>query len=190
METKDLILPQIEEEDELELESFKRLNPRQQRFTHLYMSGQYTLTQIKDLLHVSMSTIRSWLRNPEIKHTIEQYQDEEDEIVKQGLKALRLKAMYKMNELMDSKIDGIAYQASRDVLDRTGHKAPTKQEVTVEVKTFEQQLSELLTEKQIDSDIIEGDAVIVEPEWGEDSGEEKTNTKDADEYRTDESDDE
>lgn len=170
METKDIMLPQLQETsvEELEESALKLLNPKQQRFVHLYLAGSYKLPEIAELLNVSMSTIRSWLRNPTIKGHIEQVQIEEDDIVKQGIKMLRLKAVYKMNELMDSKIDGIAYQAARDVLDRTGHKAPTKQEVTVEVKTFEQQLTELMKEQNMESEFIEGYAEVI------DSGEENS----------------
>lgn len=163
MDVKDLVLPQVEEVslEEMDNSPIAKLNPRHQRFTHLYLSGQYTVTQIAQLLNVTNQTIHSWLNNPDVKNAIETYQSEEDEIVKQGLKALRLKAMYKMNQLMDSPIDGISYQAARDVLDRTGHKAPTKQEVTVEVKTFEQQLREMMVEKDIEDDFIDSEAIIV-----------------------------
>jgi predicted DNA-binding protein YlxM (UPF0122 family) len=164
METSDLKLPEIQVTDieEIDDSPIALLNPRQQRFTHLYLSGQYTLDQIAQLLNVSKSTVRVWLRSPKVKGAIETFQMDEDEIVKQGLKALRLKAMYAMNELMDSKVDGIKWQAAKDILDRTGHKAPTKQEVTVEVKTFEQQLSELMVEKNIEDDFIEGYAEVID----------------------------
>ena len=134
--------------EDLEDSKMKLLNPRQQRFIHLYLSGQYQIKQIAELLNMSLSGVRGWLKNPDIKAIIEDIQADEDDIVRQGLKAIRLSALYKMQGLLNSPIDGIAYQAARDILDRTGHKAPTKQEVKVEVYTFEQQLQEAI--KSID----------------------------------------
>jgi hypothetical protein len=49
---------------------------------------------------------------------------------------------------MDSRQDAIAYQAARDILDRTGHKGVDKKQVEVSV-TFEQQLKEMLSDKDI-----------------------------------------
>ena len=139
-------LPQVNmpTQDDLEDSQMKLLNPRQQRFVHLYLSGQYQIKQIAELLNMSLSGVRGWLKNPIVKALIEDIQAEEDDIVRQGLKAIRLSALYKMQRLLDSPIDGIAYQAARDILDRTGHKAPTKQEVKVEVYTFEQQLQQAI----------------------------------------------
>lgn len=146
MNTEDIKLPVVNEPDENDLvdSSLPALNPKQQRFVHLYLSGQYKITEIAELLNMSTSSLRKWLATPEIKTHIEQIQQQEDDIVKQGIKALRLKALYKMGTLVDSPVDGIAYQAARDILDRTGHKAPTKQEVNVEIYTFEQQIKDVI----------------------------------------------
>lgn len=144
---KELTVPQVNlpTEEDLEDSQMKLLNPRQQRFIHLYLSGQYTIKQAAELLNMSISGVRAWLRNPEIKAIIDEIQAEEDDIVRQGLKAIRLSALYKMQNLLNSPVDGIAYQAARDILDRTGHKAPTKQETKVDVAiTFEQQLREAI----------------------------------------------
>lgn len=139
-------LPVVQEVtmEDMEESRIRVLNPKQQRFVHMYLSGQYNIPQIAQLMKVSVGGIRKWLNTPHIKQIINEFQDEEDEIVRQSLKALRLKAMYKMSDLMESKIDGIAYQAARDVLDRTGHKAPTKNETKVEIFTYEQQLKEVM----------------------------------------------
>lgn len=144
---KELTIPKVDlpTEEDLEDSQMKLLNPRQQRFIHLYLSGQYTIKQAAELLNMSISGVRAWLRNPEIKAIIDEIQAEEDDIVRQGLKAIRLSALYKMQNLLNSPVDGIAYQAARDILDRTGHKAPTKQETKVDVAiTFEQQLREAI----------------------------------------------
>ena len=147
MDNNELILPEVNMPTQEDLKDSKMslLNPRQQRFVHLYLSGQYKLKEIAELLNMSQSGIRAWLKNPDVKAVIEEVQSEEDDIVRQGLKAIRLSALYKMKNLLDSPVDGIAYQAARDILDRTGHKAPTKQETKIDVAvTFEQQLREAL----------------------------------------------
>lgn len=145
-EHNEVTFPDVEmiTSEDFEDTSIKLLTPKQQRFMHLYLSGGYTISQIAKLLNMSYSGVWAWLSKPNVKETITKFQQEEDVLVSQGIKALRLKAMYKMGDLLDSNIDGIAYQAARDILDRTGHKAPTKQEVSIEVKTFEQQLIEII----------------------------------------------
>mgnify|MGYP003298531376 CR=1 FL=1 len=57
---------------------------------------------------------------------------------------MREKALQTINELMDSDDDKVRYQASKDVLDRTGHMASMKKEVTITTKTFEEQLAEIV----------------------------------------------
>ncbi len=67
----------------------------------------------------------------------------EHEMIDVQIKAMRMKAIEKMNELMDSPIDGIAFQACKDILDRTGHKAKNEIKVDKTVKTIEMQLNDL-----------------------------------------------
>ncbi|HSQ90146.1 terminase gpP N-terminus-related DNA-binding protein [Romboutsia sp.] len=115
----------------------------QQRFIHLYLTGQYKNNQLAQLLDIHENTIYSWLKREDVKGIISEFQKAEHEQVENNLKSMRMKAMARMGDLMDSPIDGVALQACKDVLDRTGHKA--KQEVKVEktVKTFEMQINEL-----------------------------------------------
>jgi len=54
-------------------------------------------------------------------------------------------------------MDAIKFQAAKDVLDRTGHKAPTKQEISVEVTTFEQQLKQVMHESDFRNDAIDAE---------------------------------
>ena len=125
------------------------LKPVQQRFIHLYVTGQYKVNDLADLLNVTPQTIRLWLKKPDIKSIIDGIQEDEDDVVRQQLKAIRVSALQKMRQLLNSPVDGIAYQAARDILDRTGHKAPTKQETKTEIHvTFEDQLRDAI--KQID----------------------------------------
>jgi len=164
MPDKELTVPEVNlpTQDDLEDSKIALLNPRQQRFVHLYLSGQYQIKQIAELLNMSVSGVRTWLKNPDIKALIEEIQAEEDDIVRQGLKAIRLSALYKMQQLLNSPIDGIAYQAARDILDRTGHKAPTKQETKIDVAvTFEQQLKEALQHIEMPEEFIDVDSYEV-----------------------------
>lgn len=117
----------------------------QQRFCHLYLTGQYKNNQLAQLLDVHENTIYAWLKRDDIRGIIEQFQKAEHEQVENNLKSMRMKAMARMNDLMDSPIDGVALQACKDVLDRTGHKAKNEIKVDKTVKTFEMQLSDLIS---------------------------------------------
>ena len=119
------------------------LEPKLQRFVHLYLTGQYNQTQLAQLLEVHKNTINSWLKREDVNIAIKEYQSMEHEMIDVQIKAMRMKAIEKMNELMDSPIDGIAFQACKDILDRTGHKAKNEIKVDKTVKTIEMQLNDL-----------------------------------------------
>lgn len=119
------------------------LEPKLQRFVHLYLTGQYNQTQLAQLLEVHKNTINSWLKREDVNIAIKEYQAMEHEMIDVQIKAMRIKAIEKMNELMDSPIDGIAFQACKDILDRTGHKAKNEIKVDKTVKTIEMQLNDL-----------------------------------------------
>lgn len=119
------------------------LEPKLQRFVHLYLTGQYNQTQLAQLLEVHKNTINSWLKREDVNIAIKEYQAMEHEMIDVQIKAMRMKAIEKMNELMDSPIDGIAFQACKDILDRTGHKAKNEIKVDKTVKTIEMQLNDL-----------------------------------------------
>jgi hypothetical protein len=120
------------------------LDPRKQRFVHLYITGQYKNTDLANLLEVHPNTIQSWLRDETVRELIDDYQRSEHELVDLQLKAMRMKALAKMNDLMDSPIDGIAYQASKDILDRTGHKSRQEIKVDKTVTTIEEKLNSVI----------------------------------------------
>lgn len=135
------------------------LPPKQQRFIHMYLTGQYTIPKIADLLDVHPNTVKKWLRHPDVKMAMEEQQVINQNIVSTHLKALTMKATSRLMDLMDSPIDGVALQAVKDVLDRAGHKA--KQEIKVDktVTTIEEKMRELIDSTIVDADfdIIEGD---------------------------------
>mgnify|MGYP006358343983 FL=1 len=122
------------------------LEPKLQRFVHLYLTGQYNQTQLAQLLEVHKNTINSWLKREDVNVAIKEYQAMEHEMIDVQIKAMRMKAIEKMNDLMDSPIDGIAFQACKDILDRTGHKAKNEIKVDKTVKTIEMQLNDLANE--------------------------------------------
>ena len=131
------------------------LEPKLQRFVHLCLTGQYNQTQLAQLLEVHKNTINSWLRREDVDIAIKEYQAMEHEMIDVQIKAMRMKAIEKMNELMDSPIDGIAFQACKDILDRTGHKAKNEIKVDKTVKTIEMQLNDLAENLITDVDFTE-----------------------------------
>lgn len=133
------------------------LDPKMQRFVHLYMTGQYSLSKLAELLDVHPNTVTNWLRRKEIKGVIAEMQELTHEVVGTQMKAMTMKALSRMRELMDSPIDGVALQAVKDVLDRSGHKA--KQEIKVDktVVTYEERLNDLISEVIIDAEFEEAE---------------------------------
>ena len=128
------------------------LEPKLQRFVHLYLTGQYNQTQLAQLLEVHKNTINSWLKREDVNVAIKEYQAMEHEMIDVQIKAMRMKAIEKMNDLMDSPIDGIAFQACKDILDRTGHKAKNEIKIDKTVKTIEMLLNDLANEIITDVD--------------------------------------
>lgn len=131
------------------------LEPKLQRFVHLYLTGKYNHRQLAEMLEVHENTINKWLRRDDVKTSIREYQSLEHEMFDIQIKSMRMKAIEKMNELMDSPIDGIAFQACKDILDRTGHKAKNEIKVDKTVKTIEVQMQELADELITDVDYKE-----------------------------------
>lgn len=128
---------------------------KMQRFVHLYMTGQYTLVKLAQLLEVHPNTLSNWLKRKDVKDAIADVQESVHEQVSIELKTLTLKAARKLHDLMDSPIDGVALQAVKDVLDRAGHK--TKQEIKIDktVTTIEQKLKNLVDATIVDADFTE-----------------------------------
>lgn len=127
-----------------ELMPLIELTPKQQRFVHLYLTGKYNQTELANILEMDLNTVRRWLRNDTIRAYIEEFQKEEHEHVENAIKNMRSKALEKLCDLMDSENDAVALQATKDVLDRTGHKAVQKVEKDIKITTIEQQLSQLI----------------------------------------------
>lgn len=134
------------------------LQPKQQRFIHLYVTGQYTLQELSQLLEMHPNTLGNWLKRKDISSIIVEMQSTNHEIVATQLKALTSKAANKLSGLIDSPIDGVALQAVKDILDRGGHKPQQKISVDKKVVTYEQRLNNLIddvidiTDYEVDSD--------------------------------------
>lgn len=118
--------------------------PLAQKIMQLWCSGIYTKKEIATILNTTTTTVNKYLRDERVLEAIENYQRVETKLVDQNIKAMREKALQTINELMDSDDDKVRYQASKDVLDRTGHIATMKKEVTIQHKSFEEQLNEII----------------------------------------------
>ena len=118
--------------------------PLPQKIMQLWCSGIYTKKEIATILNTTTTTVNKYLRDERVLEAIENYQRVETKLVDQNIKAMREKALQTINELMDSDDDKVRYQASKDVLDRTGHIANMKKEVTMQHKSFEEQLNEII----------------------------------------------
>ena len=118
--------------------------PLAQKIMQLWCSGIYTKKEIATILNTTTTTVNKYLRDERVLEAIENYQRVETKLVDQNIKAMREKALQTINELMDSDDDKVRYQASKDVLDRTGHIATMKKEVTIQNKRYEEQLNEII----------------------------------------------
>lgn len=135
------------------------LPPKIQRFIHLYVTGQYTLSRLSQLLEVHPNTLGAWLRRGDVKEIISNMQKDTHDVVTVQLKALTMKAVNKLSALTESPIDGVALAAVKDILDRAGHKS--KQEIKVDktVTTFEQKLNNLIEDSiDVEYEIMEDDS--------------------------------
>lgn len=125
------------------------LNIKQQKFVHTYILGQYSNKQLSNLLDVNINTIYAWLKKDDIREAINYYLDIEKQTVETGIVNSSSKALNKMINLIDSPVDAIAFQASKDILDRSGHKPKQEVKIDKKVMNFEMQLKELI-DKTID----------------------------------------
>jgi transposase-like protein len=140
-------------ESEEESTAITTLTPKMQRFVHLYMTGQYTVPKLAQLLEVHPNTLWKWLKREDVSAVIQDTQQATHDMVAVQLKALTLKATNKLGELVNSPIDGVALQAVKDILDRAGHKS--KQEIKIDktVTTIEQKMKDLIDATIIDVEV-------------------------------------
>lgn len=143
-------------DEEVNLELLRVLTPKQQRFVHLYLTGQYTPSKLAQLLDLHPNTIHNWMKRKDVQAAIADLQEGTHLMVNAQLKNASLNAMNKLAELLNSPIDGVALQAAKDILDRTGHKPRQEIKVDKTVTTVEEKLKTLI------DDTIEGEFYDVE----------------------------
>lgn len=112
------------------------------RVVQLYVSGNYSNSQIASIMGVSVQVINKLLKEQEVLDMILEYQNEEKEYVDSRLKSLRQKSLDTIFELLDSVDDSVRLNASKEVLDRTGHVKKDIKDVNINV-SYEEKLKEL-----------------------------------------------
>lgn len=150
MEDKNLIPQQTENSPEQESlfsglpqEVVDKLTPAKMRMISMYLTGMYSQGHIAKIIGVSANTVRAWLMSDEVQAIISIIQEKEFNIIESKLKSMRYKALDTMDDLLDSPIDQVRYNASKDILDRTGHKPQQTIKVDKTVTNIEQQLKQL-----------------------------------------------
>jgi len=94
----------------------------------------------------------------DVRGCIADMQEITQEVVGNQLKNLTLKAINKLNSLIDSPIDGVALNAVKDVLDRAGHKP--KQEIKIDkTVTFEEKLKSIIDSVDVEYEILDDKVV-------------------------------
>lgn len=126
-----------------EINTLATLPAQYQQVVQEYMLGTTQSRDIARKLGMDTGHVTKIIRLPEVQKYLTKIQSEEFTIIDNGLKALRNKALIKMGELLDSEDERIVLQASKDLLDRTGHKAVTEIKKT-ETITIEQKLNDLI----------------------------------------------
>lgn len=130
-----------------------KLTPAKMRMISMYLTGMYSQGHIAKVIGVSANTIRAWLMSDEVQTLISIMQEKEFNLIESRLKSMRYKALDTMDDLLDSPIDQVCYNASKDILDRTGHKPQQTIKVDKTVTNIEQQLKQL-ADFNIDADNI------------------------------------
>lgn len=155
-----IVLSEPDDEDplvELPKDVLERLNPAKLRCIFLYLSGEHTLKKIAQIVGVAPSTVARYLRNPDAQIAMREIQQRDFARIEHGINSLQDKALNTMRDLMDSSMDNVRYQASKDILDRAGHKTANKVKVEKTVMNIEKQLSNLSNFTINEEDVIDID---------------------------------
>lgn len=144
----------------LPAEALQQVNPAKLRMINLYLTGMYTMKKIASIIGVHESTVRVWLMQEPVQQIIQCLQEKEFQVIDSNLKSMRHKAIDTMSYLMDSPLDQIRYSASKDILDRTGHKAAQQISVNKTVTTIEQQLKDIKDFNFDESQVIDVDDIV------------------------------
>ena len=147
-------------------ELIDNLTPAKTRMILMYLTGQYSQKKLGQIIGVSENTIRAWLLDPTVQTVIKELQQREFAVVDSKLKALRHKAIDTMNELLESDMDNVRFQAAKDILDRGGHRPQQTIKVNKTVTTLEQQLKDLADFTIDDADVIDISDIVEEVKNG------------------------
>lgn len=147
-------------------ELIDNLTPAKTRMILMYLTGQYSQKKLSQIIGVSENTIRAWLLDPAVQTVIKELQQREFAVVDSKLKALRHKAIDTMNELLESDMDNVRFQAAKDILDRGGHRPQQTIKVNKTVTTLEQQLKDLADFTIDDADVIDISDIVEEVKNG------------------------
>ena len=74
------------------------LDPKQQRFIQLYLTGNFSLSKIAELLEIHPNTAGRWMKSPAVKNALEEAQQEIFEQVSYELKGMSIKAEKKLGD--------------------------------------------------------------------------------------------
>lgn len=155
-EEKDTLPISVDEQNDEQSMPLANASPKMQRFVNLYMTGQYSVNKLAQLLELHPNTLHKWLKREDVSEAISDIQEMNQKVVNNQMRAMSSKAIDRMRDLMDSPIDGVALQAVKDILDRSGHKPKTVKETNVNVRTYEEKLEDLI------DDVIDGEWEDVE----------------------------
>ena len=134
-----------------------KLTPAKMQLVNLYLTGNYSQQRIATILGISPSTVRSWLLDENIQSVIKELQTRELALIQSNLNVLRYKAIDTMEDLLDSNMDNVRFQAAKDILDRGGLKAQQSIKVDKTVTNLEQQLADLAEYTISEEDVIDID---------------------------------
>lgn len=135
--------------------------PRVNRIVTLWLTGCYSAAEIGDIVGLSKETTMKWLRREDVRNYIIAYQGDEMALLKTKMVGNADKAFNKMVKLINSNIDNVALQASKDILDRTGFKPVTEVKQEINIKTYEEQLHDIMNNvmdveyEEVDDDGVE-----------------------------------
>ena len=117
------------------------LSPQQRKAAVLMAQGNLKQKEIAEQVDVTQETISRWKNNPEFMREYEQ-------ILTQTIKSVAAKAFQTHDKLLSAKSEMVRYLTAKDVLDRSGFKAPDQLSIGINqpigdtIKTIENYLNE------------------------------------------------
>lgn len=151
-------------------ETMLKMTPAKMQLVSYYLTGNYTQTKLATILGINPQTVRTWLLDENVQYVIKELQTRELSLVQANLNRLRDKAINTMEDLLNSNMDNVRFQAAKDILDRGGLKAQQSIKVDKTVTNLEQQLADLADYTISDADVIDIDLSDLVDEVKSDGG--------------------